>query len=395
MKIERLQKKELLDRLKTKRKFIQVIVGARQIGKTTMIQQVLDRISQPIINVSADAVGNSNYIWIEQQWEIARLTLRTEKCKFVIIAIDEIQKIQNWSETVKKNWDSDTKNNLDIRVILSGSSKLLIQDGLTESLAGRFELIKMPHWSFSEMQEAFDINEEQYVYFGAYPGAAPFFNNENRWRNYMKDSLIETTISKDILMLNKIEKPALLKQLFELGSAFSTQELSYNKLLGQLQNAGNTTTLSHYMNLLNSAHLLTGLNKFSGSQVMQRNSSPKFQVYNNAFFTVYNPLTFKEAVKQPARWGRWVESSIGTHLINMAMVHDMQLMYWRNGNHEVDYVLKFLNKTIAIEVKSGARLKSSGIMNLMQTHAIDKSILIGADGLDWKKFLKMDILKLF
>jgi uncharacterized protein len=393
MKIERAQKKELLARLKEKRTRIQVIVGARQIGKTTMIEQALAQIKQPIINASADGISNGN--WIDQQWDLARVTLQTERCKYVILALDEIQKIHNWSETIKKNWDADTRHSKDIRLILSGSSKLLLQDGLTESLAGRFEMIKMPHWSFNEMQEAFDINEEQYAYYGAYPGAADLIKSPSRWRTYMQDSLIETTISKDILMLNRIDKPALLKQLFELASAYSTQELSYNKLIGQLQNAGNTTTLTHYINLLNSAHLLNGLNKFSGSQAMQRNSTPKFQVYNSAFFTVYNSSTFKQATSQPELWGRWVENSIGTHLINAAMLYDMELTYWRNGNNEVDFTLSQGSKTIAIEVKSGHRLKSSGLAQLQQKHDMHRTLLIGADGLDWKKFIKLDVRKLF
>jgi uncharacterized protein len=393
MSLQRPQKKELLSRIKAKRSFIQVVVGARQIGKTTMIQQTLAEIKQPIVNVSAD--GISQALWIDQQWELARILLQTEKSKYAILCIDEIQKIDNWSEVVKKNWDADTKNKVDIRLILSGSSKLLIQKGLTESLAGRFELIRMPHWTFSEMQQAFDVTEEEYAYYGAYPGAAKLIKNPTRWRNYMFDSLIETTISKDILMLNRVDKPALLKQLFELASMYSTQELSYNKLIGQLQNAGNATTLAHYTNLLDSAHLINGLNKFSGSQVMQRNSTPKFQVYNTAFYTVYNSSTFKQATMQPALWGRWVENTIGSHLINAAMLHDLELKYWRNGNNEVDFILSKGKINIAIEVKAGNRIKSSGIAQLNQAHKIDKNLLIGADGLDWKKFIKLDLVKLF
>jgi uncharacterized protein len=395
MQIQRIQHKELLNRLKANRDFIQVIIGPRQVGKTTMIQQVLSNINKPQINVSADDVAATNNTWIDQQWENARLRLANEGAKFVIIAIDEIQKINNWSEAIKKNWDADTKNKLDIRVVISGSRKLLIQNGLTESLAGRFEVIKMPHWSFAEMQEAFDISAEEYTYFGAYPGAAALIKNEKRWKRYLIDSLIETTISKDILMMNKIDKPALLRQLFEVASTYSTSELSYNKLLAQLQNAGNTTTLAHYINLLNSAQILAGLNKYSGSAVRQRNSSPKFQVYNTAFFTTYNALSFKEAQQKPDLWGRWVENVIGAHLLNAASQYDFELMYWRDGNNEVDYVLQNGTQVIGIEVKSGNRLKSSGIAQLQQKHKIDKVLLLGTEGLHWTKFIKMDVRKLF
>jgi uncharacterized protein len=395
MKIERANKKELLTRIKTSRGLIQVVVGARQIGKTTLIQQVLDDIKQASISVTADDVSENQTFWINQQWEAARIQLQESKSKFLILAIDEIQKIHHWSEAVKKNWDADTKNSVDIRLILSGSSKLLIQNGLTESLAGRFELIKMTHWSFTEMQEAFDFTEDQYAYFGAYPGSADMIKNEARWNSYIKDSLIETTISKDILMLTRIDKPALLKQLFELSCAYSTQELSYTKIMGQLQNAGNTTTLSNYITLLDSAQLVTSLNKYSGSQTMQRNSTPKFQVYNNAFYSVYSKTNFKDANKNPALWGRWIESIIGTHLINSATQHDMQLFYWRKGNDEVDFILQHEKKIIAIEVKSGNRMKSSGLEKANQIYHFYKIILVGIDGLDWKKFIQLDLRKLF
>ena len=395
MAIERSSKKELLTRIKASRGLIQVVVGARQIGKTTLIQQVLNDITQATMSISADDVSENQTMWINQQWEVARIQLQENKAKYLVLAIVEIQKINRWSEAIKKNWDSDTKNGIDIRLILSGSSKLLIHQGLTESLAGRFELIKMSHWSFNEMQEAFDFTEEQYAYFGAYPGAAGFIKNETRWLAYVKDSLIETSISKDILMLTRVDKPALLKQLFELGCAYSTQELSFNKIMGQLQNAGNTTTLSHYLNLLDSAQLLTGLNKYSGSQIMQRNSTPKFQVYNNAFYSVYSKTNFKDAIKNPALWGRWIESIIGTHLINSATQYDMELYYWRKGNDEVDFILQYENKTIAIEVKSGSRLKSSGLEKANQQYNFYKTILVGIEGLDWKKFIQLDLRKLF
>jgi uncharacterized protein len=395
MKIERDETKVLQDRIEQDRTFIQVVVGARQIGKTTLIGQVLAKLTVPIINISADAVADSAGLWIDQQWENARLQLASTKAPYIVLAIDEIQKIMNWSESIKKNWDADTKNNIDIRVILSGSSKLLIHEGLTESLAGRFELIKLMHWSYAEMQLAFDVSEEEYAYFGAYPGAASLIKDEKRWRNYIKDSLIETTISKDILMMNRVDKPALLKQLFELGSMYSTNELSFTKIIGQLQNAGNTTTLSNYLNLLSGAHLLTGLQKFSGSQVLSRNSSPKFLVFNNAFFTVYQQSTFKKATLDTTQWGRWVESTIGAYLINQAVKYDYKLLYWRKGNDEVDFILQNQTKTIGIEVKSGSTLKSSGLQKAHALYKFDKVWLVGIEGLHWKDFIKMDLGKVF
>ena len=201
---------------------------------------------------------------------------RMFRCRFVfpaanvpeyLLVVDEIQKIENWSEIVKQQWDKDTRENINIKVILLGSSRLLIQKGLTESLAGRFETFYLGHWSFAEMQAAFQWSIEQYVYFGGYPGSASLINDEERWKNYIKDALIETSISKDILMLTRVDKPALLKRLFELGCLFSGQILSFTKIIGQLQDAGNTTTLANYLKLLSDCGLLGGLEKYAGNVI--------------------------------------------------------------------------------------------------------------------------------
>jgi predicted AAA+ superfamily ATPase len=269
-------------RLLEPRKFIQVIIGPRQVGKTTMVVQLLAELSTPNLYESADAVLATNYTWLLQAWESARLRLKTSGAKDFLLVIDEIQKIENWSEVVKQQWDKDTLEGLNIKVILLGSSRLLIQKGLTESLAGRFETLYLGHWSYTEMQEAFGWSIEQYVYFGGYPGSATLINEEERWKNYIKDSLIETSISKDILMMTRIDKPALLKRLFELGCLYSGQILSYTKIIGQLQDAGNTTTLANYLNLLENSGLLAGLDKYAGDIIRKRGSSPKLQVFNNA-----------------------------------------------------------------------------------------------------------------
>lgn len=244
--IKRINIEELRSRIKEQRNFIQVIVGPRQVGKTTMIMQLLEETTISNTFDSADAVLNSNSEWILQVWETARLKMKAAQATEYLLVIDEIQKIDNWSEIIKQQWDRDTREGTNIKVILLGSSRLLIQKGLTESLAGRFETIHLGHWSFSEMENAFGWTIEQYVYFGGYPGSALLIKDEERWKNYIKDSLIETSISKDILMLTRVDKPALLKRLFELGALYSGQILSYTKLMGQLQDAGNTTTLSHY-----------------------------------------------------------------------------------------------------------------------------------------------------
>ncbi len=327
---------ELTTRLKEPRKFIQVLMGPRQVGKTTLTEQVLQQQKTPFLSVSADAVPNTGDIWLEQQWEAARLQHQNAGSSDFVLAIDEIQKITNWSEIAKKLWDEDTRNKRNIKVILLGSSRLLLKQGLTESLAGRFETTYLGHWSFAEMQEAFGFTPEQYVWFGGYPGAASLVGDEDRWKKYVNDALIETSISKDILMLTRVDKPALLRKLFELGCLYSGQILSYTKIVGQLQDAGNTTTLAHYLHLLDTAGLLAGIEKFTGEELRQRSSSPKFQVHNTALLTAQQAASFQEVQKQPNVWGRWVEASIGAHLVNHQLSEGYTVHYWRHRNEEID-----------------------------------------------------------
>lgn len=350
---ERSYLKRIKSRIKEPRKFIQIIFGPRQVGKTTMVTQLLEQLSIPNLHESADAISATNSTWLAQVWESARLRLKASGAAEFLLVIDEIQKIDNWSEVVKQQWDKDTRENTNIKVILLGSSRLLIQKGLTESLAGRFETLYLGHWSYAEMQEAFGWSIEQYVYFGGYPGSASLINDEERWKNYVKDSLIETSISKDILMLTRVDKPALLKQLFEIGCLYSGQILSYTKILGQLQDAGNTTTLANYLRLLSDSGLLGGLEKYAGNIIRKRGSSPKFQVYNNALITAQSDYSYEKAIIDPELWGRLVESSVGTHLLNHSVSERYNLNYWREGKHEVDFVLEKGDKVIGLEVKSG------------------------------------------
>lgn len=386
---ERSHLQEVIERIKEPRKFIQVILGPRQVGKTTLVQQLIRKYAFESVFITADAIGSSNPVWLEQQWEGARLKLKNSDANELLLVIDEIQKINNWSESVKALWDNDSHNNLNLKVIVLGSSRLLIQKGLTESLAGRFETLFMSHWSFLEMREAFGWDTNQYVWFGGYPGSATLINNEQRWKQYIKESLIETCISKDILMLTRVDKPALMKQLFELACHYSGQILSFNKMLGQLKDAGNTTTLSHYLMLLNTAGLVTGLEKFSNNMVRKKSSSPKFQVYNTALISAQSHYSFSEASSNPSIWGRMVESAVGAHLLNYSVSGNFSLHYWREGIEEVDFVIK-QKEVIAIEVKTGAAQKTSGMLAFKKQHTPDKMLLIDHSGLKWQEFLQMN-----
>lgn len=395
MMYERSYLKQVKSRIEEPRKFIQVILGPRQVGKTTMVNQLLSQLSVSYVSESADAIAATNSAWLMQVWETARLRMKASGASEYLLVIDEIQKIDNWSEVVKQQWDKDTRENVNIKVILLGSSRLLIQKGLTESLAGRFETFYLGHWSFAEMTAAFGWSIEQYIYFGGYPGSAVLIEDEERWKSYIKDSLIETSISKDILMLTRVDKPALLKRLFEIGCLYSGQILSYTKITGQLHDAGNTTTLANYLKLLSDCGLLGGLEKYAGNVIRQRSSSPKFQVYNNALLTSQDDETYSTAIVNPKLWGRLVESSVGAHLLNHAISERYNLRYWREGNNEVDFILEKGDKVIGLEVKSGASADNEGMGIFNEKFHPDKMLLVGTGGIPYEDFLKINPKELF
>lgn len=383
----------LESRLKEKRRFIQIVMGPRQVGKTTAVQQVISNIGLPSEYASADQPQLRDRLWLEQQWELARL--KAVEDGIAIFAVDEIQKVSGWSEVVKRLWDEDTYNKRDLRVVLLGSSSLLIQQGLTESLAGRFEIIHAVHWSLGECMEAFGWNLDEFIYFGGYPGAATLINEPDRWADYILNSLIETSVSRDILLLTRVDKPALLRRLFYLSCMYSGQILSYQKMLGQLQDAGNTTTLAHYLELLDSAGLVTGLSKFSGETVRRRGSSPKLQVYNTALITAQGGKKLETMKRDPESWGRLVESAVGAHLANCAITGGYKLYYWRERNREVDFVIQKGSLTLAIEVKSGRTASTfPGMDAFKRTYPKSRLLLVGGSGMPLEIFLKTDIKKL-
>ncbi|NPV58402.1 MAG: ATP-binding protein [Actinobacteria bacterium] len=389
---ERPQARILAKRLREPRRFIQVVAGPRQVGKTTLVHQVLAEWGSYAHYASADEPALKDRAWIEAQWEAARILARERGRQGAALALDEMHKIPAWSETVKRLWDSDTRARLPLKVIVLGSAPLLMQRGLTESLAGRFEILHLPHWSFPEMSQCFGFTLEEYILFGAYPGAAPLVKEPARWAQYIKDALIETTISRDVLLLTRVDKPALLRQLFELGCRYSGQVLSYNKMMGQLQDAGNTTTLAHYLDLLAGAGMLVGLQKYSGAEVSRKGSSPKLQVLNTALMTAQAGLSPEELRSDGEMWGRLVESAVGAHLANAAAAGRFELFYWRDRNREVDFVVKAGRTLIAIEVKSGrGRDALPGLKAFTETYPKARPLLIGGDGISVDDFLSMPV----
>lgn len=395
MVYKRHQFDELKKRIEEPRNKIQVLVGPRQVGKSTLIGQVLEECEIPYDSFSADDVLGVSASWLSEIWEMQRMKMLVHGDSKRLLVIDEIQKIQNWSETVKAEWDRDTREKRALVVVLLGSSRMLIERGLTESLAGRFELIRMQHWSFAEMRDCFDWNLPQYIYFGGYPGAASYINDESRWRNYVKDSLIEPSISKDVLMNTKIQKPHLMRQLFEIGSFYSGELLSFTKIAAQLQDAGNVTTLALYLQLLDECGLLAGLQKYAADNARRYNSVPKFQVYNNALRNVYEDESLADAVANPKQWGRYVESAVGAYLVNQAAIFDYKVFYWRDKQDEVDFILVRRQKIVALEVKSGRRTTNAGLSRFKSMFHPYRALIIGTGGLSVEEFLSMDLNLLF
>ncbi|MCY3957281.1 MAG: ATP-binding protein [Chloroflexi bacterium] len=392
MPFVRPQASDLLVRLRESRRFIQVVAGARQVGKTTLVAQAAERSGLPHHTASADEPTLRGTGWVATQWETARLLTDGRENRDALLVLDEIQKIPGWSETVKRLWDEDTRRRRPLRVVLLGSAPLLVQRGLTESLAGRFEILRLPHWSFAEMQAAFGWSLEQYLFYGAYPGAAPLVHQHDRWSRYIRDSLIETTIARDVLLLSRVDKPALLRRLFELGCTYSGQILSYTKMTGQLQDAGNTTTLARYLDLLAGAGMLTGIQKYAGGAARRRASSPKLQVFNTALMTALSGLTLPEACADRGYWGRLVESAVGTHLANAAAAGEVQVFYWRDRNREVDFVVRAGRRLAAIEVKSGrARKSKPGLEAFASAFHPDRTLIVGGDGLGLEQFLSTPV----
>jgi uncharacterized protein len=383
---QRPQAAVLTARLKGPRQFMQVVAGPRQVGKSTLVMQVTQALSVPVRFVSADEPTLRGIDWIAQQWEAARISITKQGS--AVLVLDEIQKIPNWSETVKRLWDEDSRAKRNLKVVLLGSAPLLIAQGLTESLAGRFEVIALSHWSLAEMRQAFGWTLESYVFYGGYPGAAPLIDEPARWSRYVLDSLIETSISRDVLLLTRVDKPALLRRMFELACRCSGQILSYTKMLGQLQDAGNTTTLAHYLDLLAGAGMVCGLPKYAGDAARTRASSPKLQVLNTALMTAGSGYTLKQARADTEFWGRLVESTVGAHLANAAMRGECALHYWREGNHEVDFVVQSARSLVAIEVKSGrASQAHRGVAAFGQAFKPQRSLLVGGDGIALEDFL--------
>ena len=397
--------RELCDLLEASPKFMIAIFGPRQTGKTTIVRQALVRTNIPgrLLPIdSREQIGPepSPYVdswppvippagskeWLVRHWRAARAEAELTGRGFVLV-LDEIQKLPDWSETVKGLWDADRARDCPLRVVLLGSAPLLLQSGLNESLMGRFLPLPVTHWTYEEMSQGFGFSLDEYLYFGGYPGPAHIRGNSKLWKGYMAESIVAPGIDRDLLAMTRVDKPALLRRLVDAAFNYSGQIVSYNKLLGQLQDAGNTTTLARYLDLLSRVGLVAGLSKYSGAHISSRASSPKLNVLNTSLMTAGSTYAFDEARNDRTFWGRIVESAVGAHLVNTA-TPGIDVHYWRDGNAEVDFVLRGGPRVVGIEVKSGGTLRHArGMDEFRAKNAVDHCLVVGGGGVPLDEFL--------
>ncbi|HQL89191.1 MAG TPA: ATP-binding protein [Syntrophales bacterium] len=389
MKYERPLKSALLDVLSRPTPVIHVLIGPRQVGKTTIARQIQETIKIPTVYATADSPVPLNAAWIETSWRRAAAE-GTATGAPVLLILDELQKVRGWSESLKLLWDS-RGTVPEIRVLLLGSSALLMQEGLIESLAGRFFLHRCTHWDYSECRDAFGWDLQQWLYYGGYPGAAAFTENEADWKRYIADSLIETVVARDVLQMSKVAKPVLLRHLFALAATLPAQIVSYNKMLGQLHEAGNTTTLAHYLKLLESAFLTSGLERFARGKQRKRGSSPKLVLWNNALVNAVSTRSFAESTADAVWWGRLVENAVGACLCNHLHAVEYAVNYWRQGNQEVDFVVARGNNLWAIEVKSGRSGKTQGLARFRALYPEARALIVGGQGIPLEEFFSRNV----
>ena len=355
--------KQLDVNIAAKNSLIQVIIGPRQVGKTTTILNYLEQhLKNKAHYVSADQIFHSTPQWVEEQWRFAH-----QQNKMLII--DEIQKCENWPEIIKSLWDEFKRKKIELKCVLLGSSSLQIQKGLTESLTGRFQLIYAYHWNYKESHDGYGLNFEQYLKFGGYPGSYQFLNTQN-WESFVKNSIVSTVIEKDILQYSTVKSPTLFKQAFEILISYPAQEISYTKLLGQLQNKGNVELIKYYIRLYEGAFLVRSLEKFSNKKIKIKTSSPKILPMAPClyFLNILDEYSSEER-------GHAFELLVGTQLVRTGH----ELYYWREGKYEVDYILKKGKKIWAIEVKSGRNKTTSGLQKFRDEYPHSSAVLISPD----------------
>jgi len=329
---------------------IQLLVGPRQVGKTTLLLELGSEWEGRSVYASADTPEAVLPHWREGIWR--RIEAMAGDGGPAVLLLDEIQYLPDWSLWLKSKFDESRRLGLPIRIVASGSSSLRIGSGARESMAGRFEKLTLSHWAAGDLAEIAGITPQEavrrLVTHGGYPGAVAFWNDSARWQAYVRDSIIEPAVGRDILHLEKVRKPALLRQVFAVAAAHPSEILSLEKIAGLLAEKGALETISHYLSLLDEAFLVSPLQKFSNSEIRRRRSSPKLVVRNNALLVAGGSKP-PDPETEPERWGRWVENACLARAVN----DGMEVHFWREEPWEVDAVVGSGGERYLLEVKTG------------------------------------------
>lgn len=329
------QLNSIMDLVNKREGHIHVLVGPRQVGKTTTVKQLSENSGLVSKYISADGEVSRPKSWLSLQWQMS-LGEGVE-----LLIIDEIQKVENWAEEAKRFWDQRGESSP--RLILLGSSSLSLHRGLSESLTGRYILHRVYHWDFESSQKLLnELDLKKYLEHGGYPGSYEFIENKFEWLSFVKDSIITPVIEKDILSMVHVKSPALFRQSFDLICSYASQEISYTKLLGQLQDKGNTDLVKNYIKLFEAAFLVKSLEKYSGKIIKKRSSSPKLYPLAPALYSQAIDMQFDEEY-----YGHAFELFILMELLKFPG----SVYYWRERSYEVDFILEIGNKLIAVEVK--------------------------------------------
>lgn len=379
----------LAARMREPRRFIQMLVGPRQTGKSTAVRQALSQVEIPR-HVALASLDSSSRDWLRAQWLQAR-NLITPESPSALLVVDEVQLVSQWSSVVKELWDEDAWSGIDLRVVLTGSSSILLQRGLAEGLTGRFEMIRSTHWEFTECKDAFGFSLDDFLLFGGYPGGAALKDDEQRWLSYLNEAVIEPSIVKDVIALEEVRKPTLMRKLFHLGAPYSGQELSYRKILGQLDDAGNATTIAHYLDLLDGAGLLCGLQKYDAKLIREKASSPRLMVYDTALMTATYGRYRDYLLTDPERKGHLVESAVGAFLLAQSKKQNFEMHWWREGANEVDFVLAQGESVTAIEVKSGRVKSLKGLAAFVNQTPQARTLIVGSSSCPLEPFLRGEV----
>lgn len=380
---------ELLRRLEEPPRLLQILMGPRQVGKTTSIRQAAQRLRRKkfaVVSADADALASPPGEWIARHW--AKANALAKAGKPTLLAFDELQKIPGWSELVKREFDANQRLRPGLRphVVISGSSALMMERGLTESLAGRFELIRFPHWSFGEQSSAFKLDLNGYVAMGGYPRLHEFSHDAERFLGYVRDSIVESVLNKDILLLRPVDKPVLLRRLFEFACYHPVEIVSLQKMLGPLTDKGNVTTIAHYLDLLAKAFLIVPLQKYSPEILRIRSSSPKIVVMAQALLTAVQGKTPLSFAKDRSLYGRWVENAVGAHLLRSGF----DVFYWRERDEEIDFIARRQGVVFAVEVGISDKKRATPLARLAGKSGITRTLIVGPSGVGIDKFLSND-----